>query len=67
MHTLDVNLSPALNYPTTEDHRDDSYRDTRRRHTNENRVREELRRARRATVIHRPRSAPYAAGPRAPG
>jgi hypothetical protein len=49
-------MFPARTYPTTEAHRDDLYRDARRRHTTEIRVREELRRARRPAVIHRPRS-----------
>jgi hypothetical protein len=37
-------------------HRVDLYRDARRRHMTEVRVREQLGRARRPTVIHRPRS-----------
>lgn len=49
-------MFPALTYPTTEAHRYDLYRDARRRHTTEFRVREELRRARRPAVTHRPRS-----------
>jgi hypothetical protein len=49
-------MFPALTYPTTEAHRDDRYRDARRRHRTEVRVREQLGRARRPAVIHRPRS-----------
>jgi hypothetical protein len=49
-------MFPALTYPTTDAHRHDLYRDARRRHATEIRVREELRRARRPAVIHRPRS-----------
>lgn len=49
-------MFPALTYPTTEAHRDDLYRDARRRHRTEVRVRERLGRARRTAVIHRPRS-----------
>jgi hypothetical protein len=49
-------MFPALIHPTTEAHRDDLYRDARRRHTTEIRVREELRRTRRPAMIHRPRS-----------
>jgi len=49
-------MHPALTYPTTDAHRYGLYRDARRRHTTEIRVREELRRARRHGVIHRPRS-----------
>ncbi|MGO9496586.1 MAG: hypothetical protein ACLQA5_07725 [Solirubrobacteraceae bacterium] len=49
-------MFPALTYPTTEAHRDDLYRDARRRHRTEVRVREQLRRARQPAVIHRPRS-----------
>lgn len=54
--TLDLNMCPALTDHSSEAHRRDSYRATRRRHTKEIRVREELRRARRPSVIHRPRS-----------
>jgi hypothetical protein len=46
----------ALTYPTTQAHRDDLYRDARRRHRTEVRVREQLRRARWRAMIHRPRS-----------
>jgi hypothetical protein len=46
----------ALNYPTTEAPRDDLYRDARRRHRTEVRVRAQLGRARRPPVIHSPRS-----------
>jgi hypothetical protein len=61
---LDLNMCPALTDPTGEAHRHDSYRAKRRRHTNEIRVREELRRARRPSVIHRPRSTlPASRGP----
>jgi hypothetical protein len=49
-------MFPALTYPTTQAHRDDLYRDARRRHRTEVRVREQLRRARPPTPIHRPRS-----------
>jgi hypothetical protein len=49
-------MFPSLTYPTKEAHSDDLYRDARRRHTTEIRVREELGRARRPAVIHRPRS-----------
>jgi hypothetical protein len=49
-------MYPALTHTTTDAHRDDLYRDARRRHTTEIRVREELRRARRPAVTHRPRS-----------
>jgi hypothetical protein len=46
----------ALTYPTAMAHRHDLYRDARRRHRTEVRVRDQLRRARRPAVIHRPRS-----------
>jgi hypothetical protein len=49
-------MFPTLTYPTTQAHRDDLYRDARRRHRAEVHVREQLRRARRPAVIHRPRS-----------
>jgi hypothetical protein len=49
-------MFPALTYPRTEAHRDDLYRDARRRHQTEVRVREQLRRTRRPEMIHRPRS-----------
>ena len=49
-------MFPALTFPTTDAHRHDLYRDARRRHATESRVREELRRARGPAVIHRPRS-----------
>jgi hypothetical protein len=56
--TLNLNKFPALNYPSTDAHGDDSYRDTRGRYTNELRVREELSRARQPSVSHRRRSTP---------
>jgi hypothetical protein len=49
-------MFPALTYPTTQAHRDDRYRDARRRHRPEVRVREQLRRARRPAMIHAQRS-----------
>ena len=49
-------MFPTLTYPTAKAHRDDLYRDARRRHRTEARVREQLRRARPPAVIHRPRS-----------
>lgn len=49
-------MFPSLTYPSMEAHRFDRYRDPRRRHTKDIRVREELRRTRPLAMIHRQHS-----------